>query len=117
MRHPEIEKLSRYATLLDSRYRIPGTSIRFGWDAILGLIPGAGDLATAGPAAYLIYRSYRLGARKSAIARMAINAGVDLTIGVVPLVGDIFDVAFKGNRRNIAILEQELARQTAGVVR
>lgn len=117
MAHPEIERLSRYATLLDSRYRIPGTSIRFGWDAILGLIPGVGDLATAGPATYLIYRSYRLGARRRAIARMAVNVGLDFTLGAVPLIGDVFDVAFKGNRRNIAILEQELARQTVEVLR
>ncbi len=105
----EIDKLDRLSTLLDSRFRIPGTPIRFGWDSLLGLIPGAGDLASLGPSAYLIYQGYRLGARKRTIVRMAANAGLDLVIGAVPLLGDAFDLVFKANNRNVALLRKELA--------
>lgn len=105
----EIEKLDRLSTLLDSRFRIPGTPIRFGWDSILGLIPGAGDLASLGPSAYLIYRGHRLGARKRTILRMTANTGLDFIVGAVPLLGDVFDLVFKANNRNFALLRKELA--------
>ena len=105
----EIEKLDRLSTLLDSRFRIPGTPIRFGWDSILGLIPGAGDLASLGPSAYLIYKGYRLGARKRTILRMSANTGLDFVVGAVPLLGDVFDLVFKANNRNFALLRKELA--------
>ena len=105
----EIEKLDRLSTLLDSRFRIPGTPIRFGWDSILGLIPGAGDLASLGPSAYLIYRGYRLGARKRTILRMTANTGLDFIVGAVPVLGDVFDLVFKANNRNFALLRKELA--------
>ena len=105
----EIEKLDRLSTLLDSRFRIPGTPIRFGWDSILGLIPGAGDLASLGPSAYLIYRGHRLGARKRTILRMTANTGLDFIVGAVPVLGDVFDLVFKANNRNFALLRKELA--------
>jgi len=105
----EVEKLDRLSTLLDSRFRIPGTPIRFGWDSILGLVPGAGDLASLGPSAYLIYQGYRLGARKRTILRMSANTGLDFVIGAVPVLGDIFDLVFKANNRNFALLRKELA--------
>lgn len=104
----EIEKLDRLSTLLDSRFRIPGTPIRFGWDSLLGLIPGAGDLASLGPSAYLIYKSYQLGARKRTILRMTANTGLDLVVGAVPVLGDVFDLAFRANNRNFALLRREL---------
>lgn len=104
----EIENLDRLSTLLDSRFRIPGTPIRFGWDSILGLIPGAGDLASLGPSAYLIYKGYQLGARKRTIIRMTANTGLDFIVGAVPILGDVFDLAFKANNRNFALLRKEL---------
>ncbi len=109
----EIEKLDRLSTLLDSRFRIPGTPIRFGWDALLGLIPGAGDLASLGPSAYLIYKGYRLGARKRTILRMTANTGLDFVVGAVPILGDVFDLAFKANNRNFALLRKELSDASA----
>lgn len=104
----EIEKLDRLSTMLDSKYRIPGTPIRFGWDALMGLIPGIGDLASLGPSAYLIYRAYSLGARKRTIGRMAANTGLDFFIGAVPVLGDAFDLFYKANNRNFALLRNEL---------
>lgn len=105
----EIEKLDRLSTLLDSRFRIPGTPIRFGWDSLLGLIPVAGDLASLGPSAYLIYKGYRLGVRKRTIVRMTANTALDFVIGAVPILGDVFDLVFKANNRNFALLRKDLA--------
>ncbi len=109
-RQKMLQDLDRLSTLLDSKFRVPGTSIRFGLDGILGLIPGVGDLVTAGPAAYLLYRGYQMGARKRTMTKMAVNAGIDLTVGAIPVVGDLFDVFFKANRRNVALLRRELER-------
>jgi len=111
----EIEQLDRVADLLDARYRIPFTPIRFGWDSILGLIPGVGDLATLGPSAYVIYKAHKLGARKRTVGRMAVNTGLDVTIGAIPLVGDVFDLMFKANRRNFALLRDDLASRDSAV--
>lgn len=103
-----LKRLDRLAHRLDAQFRIGG--IRFGWDSILGLIPGVGDLATAGPGAYMIYEASQMGARRRVLARMALNTATDFVIGGVPILGDLFDLAFKANRRNIALLKREMAR-------
>ena len=110
----ELERLDRLADLLDSRFRIPGLGVRFGLDGILGLVPGVGDVATLGPSAYLVWRAHRLGADRRTLARMAANAGVDFVVGGVPLLGDVFDVAFKANRRNIELLKRHLSERDPG---
>ncbi len=110
MLQSELDQLDRLSTLLDAKYRIPFTPIRFGWDSLLGLIPGVGDVAALGPSAYLIVKAARLGARKRTIGRMAVNTGLDFTIGAVPLIGDLFDLFFKANNRNFALLRDELSR-------
>lgn len=104
-----LARLETLADTLDSRYRIPGTQVRFGWDTILGLVPGVGDLATTGPAAWMMLEGYRMGARKRTLARMGVNAGIDLAVGSIPLVGDLFDLGFKANRRNLSILRRDLS--------
>ena len=109
-RAAEIARLDRLADLLDSRFRLPGTGIRFGLDGLLGLVPGIGDTLTLLPSAWLVWRAWQLGLPRSDIARMATNTGVDYAVGLVPILGDIFDVAFKGNRRNIAILRATLEK-------
>ncbi|WP_306115534.1 MULTISPECIES: DUF4112 domain-containing protein [unclassified Roseovarius] len=114
MGRSELDELDRLSTLLDSRFRVPGTRIRFGWDAILGLIPGIGDVASLAPSAYLIYRGQRLGARKRTIARMALNTGLDFVVGAVPVLGDLFDLFFKANNRNTSLLRKDLARDVVG---
>lgn len=111
-REEELRRLERLAHWLDSRFGIPGTRLRFGLDSVLGLVPGVGDLATALPAAYLIHRARRLGAPGHVLARMAANLGIDLALGAVPVVGDVFDVGFKSNLRNIALLKRHLERET-----
>ena len=113
MAKTEIEKLDDLASFLDSHYRVPGTNIRFGWDALLGLVPGIGDIAAFGPSAFLVYKAHKLGARKRVVSQMAINSGVDFVLGGIPVLGDLFDLAFKANNRNIDLLKRELSRREA----
>ena len=101
------------ARLLDSAAAVPGTGIRFGADAVLGLIPGLGDVAGAVLAGYLVLLAQRLGAPRSVVLRMLGNVAVDTLGGTVPLIGDLFDVAFKSNTRNLALLERAIERPTA----
>ena len=101
-------RLDRFATLLDSAWVIPGTGIRFGADSLLGLIPGIGDALGLALAAYVVTEAKRLGAPPLLVSRMAINVGIDVAIGAVPLLGDVFDVYFKANKRNAALLRQHL---------
>jgi hypothetical protein len=110
----EIARLDRLADLLDSRFRLPGTRIRFGLDGLIGLVPGIGDTLVLAPAVWLVWRASRLGVPRRDIARMAANTGVDYVVGLVPILGDLFDVGFKGNRRNIAILRAALERAPRG---
>lgn len=102
------KRVYRLARLLDSQFKIPGTDIRFGLDSILGLIPGAGDTVTAAMAGYIIFEAWRMGVPRGAIVRMLGNVVLDWVIGSIPLLGDIFDIGFKANTRNVGILEEEL---------
>jgi len=108
----EIERLNRLrriARLLDAQFGIPGTGWRFGADSLLGLVPGLGDSATALVSLYILIEAHRLGVRPSALARMGWNVALDLGLGAVPVVGDIFDFFWKSNLRNIELLERDLA--------
>ena len=107
----ELARLEQLADLLDARFRLPGTPIRFGLDSIVGLIPGIGDIAVTVPSAWMVWRGYRMGLRKRHLTRMGINTAVDYVIGSIPLIGDIFDVGFKANLRNAAILREELEKR------
>jgi len=110
---PRLAELDRLATLLDSRFRVPVLGFRLGWDSLLGLIPGVGDAATLAPAAWLIWRGHRMGARRRTLARMAVNTGIDTVVGGIPVIGDLFDIAFKSNRRNVDLLRSELKNSTS----
>ena len=104
----EIHRLERLANLLDAQFGIPGTRLRLGLDALIGLIPGVGDAVTAAPAIYIIHRAERLGAPGHVLARMVVNLLADTLIGAIPLVGDLFDIGFKANRRNVSLLKRHL---------
>ncbi len=103
-----LAKVDRIANLMDSRFRVPGIGVRIGWDGILGLIPGFGDVVTLGPSAYLVYQGWQLGAKKRTISKMAVNTGLDFVVGGVPILGDVFDMAFRANRRNADLLHADL---------
>jgi hypothetical protein len=104
------ERLARLASLLDSAWRVPGTGIRFGADAILGLVPGVGNLATTALSAYLIHEAWRLGVPRTALLRMIGNVALDSAVGTVPVVGNVVDLFWRANRRNMAILARHLDR-------
>lgn len=100
---------------MDSRFHIPFTKVRFGLDGLIGLIPGAGDVATVGVSLYIIQQAREMGASQEALLRMLANASVDFAIGLIPVVGDVADIAFKANKRNIRILEKELSKDVIDV--
>ncbi len=108
-----LERLRRVGWMLDNSIRIPGTRIRFGIDAIIGLVPGLGDLAAGALSLYIIAESARLGVPRSLLARMGWNVAVDTLVGEVPILGDLFDVAWKANMRNLALLEEHLQQPIA----
>ena len=112
-----LRHLKRYAVLaklLDTQFRVPLTGWRFGLDPILGLLPGAGDLATALVGAYGLVVAYKLGAPASIHVRMVLNLLLDAGVGAIPIAGDLFDFAFKANIRNERLLAhwlEERAKQ------
>ena len=105
-----LEALRRYAVLLDSQFRVPGTNIRFGLDAIVGLIPGIGDISTPVFAALLLLQGVRMRLPIVVQARMVLNAAIDMLFGFVPILGDLIDIGFKANLRNLALLERHARR-------
>jgi len=106
---PSFAAVSKLAYWLDAGIRIPGTSLRFGLDPILGLIPGFGDAAGAILAGWILVEAVRLGASRATVIRIAGNVALDAAVGAIPLLGDIFDFAWKANLRNVALLERHLA--------
>ena len=103
---PALVALRKWATLLDAAFRVPGTTFRFGLDAIVGLIPGAGDIGTAFFSVMILLHAVRLKVPKVVIGRMLLNAALDMLAGTVPLIGDLFDAGYKANLRNMGLLER-----------
>lgn len=94
-------------TLLDDRFRIPGTDVRFGLDPIIGILfPGIGDAVTGTGSIGLLTLALRRGVPRVVLWRMVLNILIDMIFGSLPVVGDIFDVAFKANRRNLELIRQ-----------
>ena len=108
----ELRLLDTLADLLDSRFVIPGTNIHFGLDGVLGLLPVIGDILSAFISLYLIQRASRLGLSPWLKARMLWNVALDTAIGAIPVVGDAFDVGFKSNKRNMALVRRALEKRT-----
>ncbi len=103
---PSLENFERIARLLDSKFEIPGTGIRFGLDPLLSLIPVLGDLITFLISSMLIYTMHNSGASRKVVIKMMLNAGLDTLIGAVPLAGTVFDVFYRSNERNIRLLKE-----------
>ena len=105
--NPEtLDALRRWAVLLDSYFRVPGTNLRFGLDAIVGLVPGLGDISTPVFAALILLQAVRMRLPVVVQARMVLNAAIDMLAGLVPVLGDLVDIGWKANLRNLALLER-----------
>ncbi|MBT8480203.1 MAG: DUF4112 domain-containing protein, partial [Myxococcales bacterium] len=109
-----VSTLRRWAehlvTLLDDRFRIPGTDVRFGLDPIIGILfPGVGDAVTGVGSVGLMALALRRGVPRVIMFRMILNILIDVLAGALPIVGDIFDLAYKSNRRNLELIRQHEA--------
>lgn len=105
-RERHLQRARRLAHLLDRAVTVPGTRIGIGLDGLIGLVPGIGDAAGGVFSLYVLYLGYRAGAPASVLVRMAANVGIDVVVGAVPLLGDLFDLGFKANERNVALLDR-----------
>ena len=107
-----LAQVRRLSHLLDDSISLPG-GLRIGWDAIIGLVPGVGDMAGVLLSGYIVVQALRLGAPAPVLARMLGNVAIESLVGAVPLLGDLFDAAFKANVRNVRLLEQHLGAPQA----
>jgi hypothetical protein len=110
-REERVARLDALATLLDTAFILPGTNVRFGFDALIGLVPGIGDAITTAISLYIVHEARQLGAPAHLILRMLAIVAVDGFVGAVPLVGDAFDVLWRANRRNVRLLREWLVRE------
>jgi hypothetical protein len=99
----DLDALARW---MDSAFTVPGTRFRFGLDALLGLLPGVGDVTAAAASLYILSRAQSLGASRATMVRMSLNLLLDLAIGAIPIVGDAFDAYWKANLRNVELLRR-----------
>jgi len=116
-----VARLEALAKLMDGAFVIPGTNIRMGLDGLIGLVPVAGDMVSGLISTYMIWEARQLGAPRWLIARMLANTLLDTTVGAIPVLGDAFDVLFRANMKNMALLRRHmekkgLVRSTSGPV-
>ena len=108
-RDTRLIQLRRFASWLDAGFTVPGTAVRFGLDPIIGLVPGFGDAAGAVLSTWILAEAVRRAVPRTTVVRIAANIAIDAVAGGVPLLGDLFDVAWKANLRNVELLERHAA--------
>jgi len=108
-----LERVQALANWLDSKYEIPGTSIRIGMDGIIGLIPGIGDTISMALSSWIIYQAHTLNAPFWTKTKMAWNVFIDWLIGLIPFFGDIFDIGWQANQKNATLLAEHLKKEIA----
>jgi len=101
-----LRRVRRLAWLLDAAFRLPGTKFRLGIDALIGLIPGGGNALMGLVSLYIVWEAWRMGVPAHLLLRMVANVVIETAVDIVPVVGDIFDAAFKANLRNVAMIER-----------
>lgn len=106
----ELANLKVLSRLMDNAFTLPGTNIRFGLDSIIGLLPGIGDTIGLAVSGYIVSVAHKAGVPWHMKIRMAWNIFIDWLIGIIPFLGDIFDIGFKANTRNVALLEKYLGK-------
>lgn len=109
-----LKNLRRVAWLVDGVFRLPGTRFRFGLNSLIGLTPAAGDAVLAAISLYIVNEARLLGLPGHKLARMLANVGIETVAGAVPVLGDLFDMGFKANLRNLAIVEDHLGVSLRG---
>jgi Domain of unknown function (DUF4112) len=109
-RRAAVDRLDVLAKVFDTAFLLPGTNVRFGVESLLRLVPGVGDAAASALSCYLLYEAYRLDVPRTLLVRMLANVVLEGAVGVVPFAGDAFDVFFRANRRNVALLREHFAR-------
>ena len=109
-RRAAVDRLDMLATVFDTAFILPGINVRFGVESLLRLVPGIGDAAASALSCYLLYEAHRLGVPRLLFARMIMNVLLEGTVGAVPIAGDAFDVMFRANRRNVALLREHFAK-------
>jgi Domain of unknown function (DUF4112) len=110
-RRERIARLDKLAALMDTALVIPGTKIRFGLDALIGLFPAVGDTITTAISLYMVHEAYQLGAPHHLIVRMLSNVAIDGVVGAIPVVGDAFDVVWRANVKNMRLLREWMQRE------
>lgn len=113
-REDAVARVTMVANLMDSAFLIPGLNRRIGLDAVIGLVPGVGDAISAVLASYIVWEAHQLGLPRWKIARMIGNIALDTVFGAIPLAGDVFDVFFKANQRNLRIIHHHLGLSRRG---
>lgn len=108
-----LEQLERESILLDSRFRIPGTRIRFGFDPLIGIIPIAGDVIGAAWSLRLVASAKELGARPALVRKMLLIIAVDFALGLTPILGPLVDIFYRANMRNLALLLDAIGKARA----
>ncbi|MBD9597488.1 MULTISPECIES: DUF4112 domain-containing protein [unclassified Ensifer] len=103
-----LRRIRGLVRLMDTALRIPGTRVSLGADSVLGLIPGVGDFAAAAISLVIINEARRLGVPNDKLVKMLVNVGFDTVAGSVPVLGDVFDIYFKSNRRNLQLVLDHL---------
>ncbi len=103
------ENLDMLSNVLDTWFRVPGTNIRFGLDGIIGFVPGIGDFLAGAASTVIVLAAFFRGVPMITVARMVANLGVEVVIGIVPVLGNFFDIGWRANRRNYALLEGSLS--------
>lgn len=102
----KIQRLRKLSQLLDSKWNFPGTKFKFGLDGLLGFMPVIGDSIPLAISSYIIYEAYKLDLPSWCIAKMIWNVFIDWLIGLIPFFGDIFDIGFKSNLKNLEMIEK-----------
>ena len=103
---PQLRWVDTFSRTLDTKFRIPGTDLRFGLDFILGLVPGAGDILSLGMSGTLVATMAKHGASPLLVARMMVNVILDAFVGSIPVLGNIFDLLYKANYRNAELMRE-----------
>ena len=120
-REAAVRRVDALAHLLDNSIPVPGTGMRFGLDAVIGLVPGVGDAAGALLSSWIVLEGARLGAGVTVVLRMLLNVAIEAVVGAIPILGDLFDAGWKANVRNIRLLHRAIdapgaTRRSSGVI-